>query len=271
MGSRRCCVYARSTLETNAKKLREIVNKRIGTLQLSTESAIPESAGPNPIVRRLDARQPFVANHVVNAPMLLVTQSVRVRVAFLIGAAIVSMIALAAVLIMESQKRIADFHLENAKTALEASLALLRQEQNQVEAGTVSLAQAQARSLALLRAFRCNDGEGYVAIIQDDGFMIMHPVHEHFDQANLWDFQDSTGDYIAREAINIGLTEAIGVNRYYFEHPITGLRWTSRPQPSVAFRLGAGPSSSAYLAKVSTKQSAEMLQRTIVVVAPMSC
>jgi len=148
--------------------------------------------------------------------------TVRTKVGLLIAAACLSMVALSAVLIKESRKRIFDFHLENTKTALAATLAMLELDQSLVDTGELSVDMARARALERLRKFRYNNGEGYVAVVLDDGYMPLHPVHENLDQQNVWDLQDSTGAYITRDIIRIGREQGIGVNRYYFENPLTG-------------------------------------------------
>lgn len=154
--------------------------------------------------------------------MRLIETSIKTKVLLVIIAAVLAIGGIAAALIIDSRSRIADFHLKNAKTALQASLALLEQDNAMVIAGEVTLEQAQERAIAQLREFRYDDGEGYVAITDDVGFMVLHPVHEHLNQSDIWDLRDATGAYITRDAIRIAKEQEIGVNRYYFEHPITG-------------------------------------------------
>lgn len=148
--------------------------------------------------------------------------SVRARLGLLLAAAIFAMCALVAILINDSQKRIKSFHIETAKAALQASLVLLEEEYKLGEMNGNSVEETQERVLSKLRTFRYSNGEGYVAVSDDSGFVLMHPVHEHLNQTNIWDMQDPTGRFIVREAINIAKENGIGVNSYLFEHPMSG-------------------------------------------------
>lgn len=152
----------------------------------------------------------------------LTALSLRHRLGLLIGTAVICMLALATLLVLDSKTRIKQFHVQSAKTGLTATLAFLDQQYAQALRDGQSQEAAQQDALNWLRELRFSEGEGYVAVLDDTGFVLMHPIHAHWNEVNNWDQQDITGAYITREAIAIGKTQGIGVNSYYFEHPLTG-------------------------------------------------
>ena len=153
--------------------------------------------------------------------MLLAQSSIRVKTLLLIGAAALAMAALMTLLMVEFRHRIEKFHIEKTKTALTAAQAIILQEHN--AAARLGEAAAKQRALAQLRAFRYDNGEGYVAILEDSGQLLMHPVSPALEsKPNNIEMRDADGRFIVREALQIGRDTKIGLNTYHFAHPVTG-------------------------------------------------
>ncbi|MBX2854117.1 MAG: EAL domain-containing protein [Rhodobacteraceae bacterium] len=171
--------------------------------------------------------------------VLLAQSSIRVKTLLMIGAAALAMAALMTLLMAEFRHRIEKFHIEQTKTALAAARAIILHEHNSVledsrhthfgddqgaHAPSRSETEAEARAHVMeqLRAFRYDNGEGYIAIVSDQGQVLMHPITPELEGRDNINMQDSDGRYIMQEALQIGRENEIGLNTYHFAHPVTG-------------------------------------------------
>lgn len=113
------------------------------------------------------------------------------------------------------------------KNSVETSLQLIEQTNKEVESGSITIEEAQERVKTALigeidgegkrsLSYPGNLGEnGYIYIMDQDGTLIGHPTREG---DNLWNDQDSSGQYFIREVKEQALAGG-GFTHYDFELP----------------------------------------------------
>ena len=160
--------------------------------------------------------------------VFLAQSSIRVKTLLLIAAAAVAMAALVMLLTAEFRSRIEKFHIEQTNTALTSALAIIQDEHQRAAqhpdsgGAAEAIEKAQSHVLEQLRAFRYDNGEGYIAILNDSGQLLMHPISPELEGRNNIDMRDVDGRYIVREALQIGRETNVGLNSYHFANPVTG-------------------------------------------------
>lgn len=75
-----------------------------------------------------------------------------------------------------------------------------------------------------------DDQSGYFFIYNFEGVNVAHGIQKDLQGNNLWDYQDTKGNYVIRELANIAENEGEGYYQYYWNNPIT-----SKEEPKTAF------------------------------------
>lgn len=153
--------------------------------------------------------------------MTLVGMRIGARMAILIGSAALAMALLATTLIADTRNRIDGLRATQAKTAASAALSMISHAHAMMSLQGLSDEEAKAQVIEQLRKFRFDDGEGYVAITDDQGVNQLHPINPKIEGRNNWNKQDADGRYIVQEAIEIARQGGIGLNSYSYVHPVT--------------------------------------------------
>ena len=148
--------------------------------------------------------------------------SIRLKTFLLVGAAAAAMWALAATLVFDFRQQASQLKSRQAETVVLAAKTMLMTEHLAAKAGEIDDADARARAKRMLEAFRYDDGDGYVAVVRDDGLILAHPDPNIAGTPGL-EIRDGQGRYVVREAIEIGKAGGVGFNRYMFENPVTGV------------------------------------------------
>ncbi len=113
------------------------------------------------------------------------------------------------------------------KNSVESSLQLIEQTNKEVESGSITLEEAQERVKTTLIGKKDGEGKrslsypgnlgenGYIYIMDQEGTLIGHPTRE---MDNLWNDQDSSGQYFIRKVKEQALAGG-GFTHYEFELP----------------------------------------------------
>lgn len=113
------------------------------------------------------------------------------------------------------------------KNSVESSLQLIEQTNKEVESGSITLEEAQERVKTTLIGKKDTEGKrslsypgnlgenGYIYIMDQEGTLIGHPTRE---MDNLWNDQDSSGQYFIRKVKEQALAGG-GFTHYEFELP----------------------------------------------------
>jgi signal transduction histidine kinase len=63
---------------------------------------------------------------------------------------------------------------------------------------------------------------GYFFVYDFNAVNIAHGTQKDLQGKNLWDYQDSRGNYVLRDMINIVKTDGSGFYDYYWDNPLSG-------------------------------------------------
>ncbi|MBS3821922.1 MAG: cache domain-containing protein, partial [Phycisphaerae bacterium] len=105
-------------------------------------------------------------------------------------------------LLPEFEKHVLELHRNAVHDQTDAAWSLIARLNERVEAGDMTLAQAQQRAADALRHTRYGeDGEGYFWVHDIEGRILVHPYRPDLEGANQWDLRDDDGNNILRTSI----------------------------------------------------------------------
>lgn len=128
---------------------------------------------------------------------------------------------------MQAKQGLDDLGETVIKNSVESSLQLIEQTNKEVESGSITLEEAQERVKTTLIGKKDGEGKrslsypgnlgenGYIYIMDQEGTLIGHPTRE---MDNLWNDQDSSGQYFIRKVKEQALAGG-GFTHYEFELP----------------------------------------------------
>ncbi len=101
---------------------------------------------------------------------------------------------------------------------VEAAFSVIADYGNRVEAGELSLSEAQGKAIEQIRAMRYGDND-YFWINDLEPRMIMHPITTDLNGKSLIDYKDPTGKALFVEMVNVCRQKAEGFVNYYWRKP----------------------------------------------------
>ncbi|MBF0478204.1 MAG: PAS domain S-box protein [Candidatus Omnitrophica bacterium] len=112
------------------------------------------------------------------------------------------------------------------------STDLLREFQDQVAHGQISLEDAQKKALRQIKLIRYGEGhKDYFWIVNDKGVVLLHPYRPDLEGSNLLNYTDPAGKYFIKEIVDVANKHGEGYVKYLWQ-------WQDHPNkviPKIAY------------------------------------
>ncbi|SIS50062.1 methyl-accepting chemotaxis protein [Phaeovulum vinaykumarii] len=148
--------------------------------------------------------------------------SIPARIYGIVAIATLSIVILSEILLSTSMTNayaMRERHLSDVTDTAISVLAALEQE---VAAGQMTRAQAQAEGVRRLDGLRY-DGNGYFYAFNSDGVVVAHPMSPDWVGQNKMSYKDHYGTAFFQEMLKIASRDGAGALRYYFANPGTNV------------------------------------------------
>jgi methyl-accepting chemotaxis protein len=104
------------------------------------------------------------------------------------------------------------------KHASEIALSVVKTFGDQAAAGSMPLAEAQKRAMDSIRNMRYGE-DGYFTILNSQPTILMHPTHPELNGKDVSDYQDSNGDRLYKNTVDLIKRDGQGFISYAFPKP----------------------------------------------------
>jgi methyl-accepting chemotaxis protein len=105
------------------------------------------------------------------------------------------------------------------KHASEIALSVVKTFGDQAAAGSMPLAEAQKRAMDSIRNMRYGE-DGYFTILNSQPTILMHPTHPELNGKDVSDYQDSNGDRLYKNTVDLIKRDGQGFISYAFPKPL---------------------------------------------------
>ena len=121
------------------------------------------------------------------------------------------------------------------KHASEIALSVVKTFGDQVNAGSMPLAEAQKRAMDSIRNTRYGE-DGYFTILNSQPTVLMHPTHPEMDGKDVSDVKDPEGVYLYRDMVAVIKRDGQGFTAYAFPKP-----GATEASPKIAYNVTYQP------------------------------
>ena len=121
------------------------------------------------------------------------------------------------------------------KHASEIALSVVKTFGDQVNAGSMPLAEAQKRAMDSIRNMRYGE-DGYFTILNSQPTVLMHPTHPEMDGKDVSDVKDPNGVYLYRDMVAVIMRDGQGFTAYAFPKP-----GATEGSPKIAYNVTYQP------------------------------
>ena len=148
---------------------------------------------------------------------MLKTNSLKLRLAALVLAALAGLLLLGAIQAYNLRTQMMDDRKQTLVAAVELAITTAKAFQGQEAKGLLSRSEAQTRARDVLREMRYFKDE-YYYVYDSKGMGVMHPIRRDYEGAPHWERRDKQGNYVVRDLIKPALDK-------------TGYAWTMTAKP----------------------------------------